>query len=172
MILQKSTPIGSDQTAGEVLELLARIGAGLVVESCDLIGRGEAPRQKQDDKSATYAPKLSKEDGWLRWDLPAPEIHNLSRGLTPWPGARVIFGGDPVRVHRTSPGAEAEAAPGTVIAIDSGKGILVSCGIGSLWLVELQAQGRKAVRGGDFARGYRIKVGDRFESRAEQDPQG
>lgn len=167
MIVRKAAPVGEDQTAGEVLEMLAGLGAGVVVETCDLIARGEAPREKQDDSIATYAPKLSKEEGWIRWDRPAEEIHNLIRGVTPWPGASVTLGGAPVRIHRSRRGGPSEGRPGTVIGIDPKQGILVSCSSGSLWLARLQAQGRKALEGAEFARGYRMKVGDRFGSRTE-----
>jgi methionyl-tRNA formyltransferase len=167
MILRKAVPLGKDQTAGEVLEMLAAVGAEVVAETCDLIGGGEAPRLKQDDSIATYAPRLAKEDGWVRWDRPAAAIHNLIRGVTPWPGASVTFGGEPVKVHRSRLGGQSDGPPGTVIGIDPDEGILVSCSSGSLWLTRLQAQGRKALEGADFARGYRIKAGDRFGSRTE-----
>jgi methionyl-tRNA formyltransferase len=172
IILQKPVQIGDDQTAGEVLEVLAVLGAGLVAETCDLIARGEAPRRKQDDRDATYAPKLTKETGWITWDRPAGEVRNLIRGVSPWPGATTVLAGVPAKVLRANPGEESKKPAGIVIAIDSDNGILVSCSIGSLWLAKLQAQGRKAVHGADFARGYRIKVGDRVTSRAEQDLKG
>jgi methionyl-tRNA formyltransferase len=172
MILQEPAAIGPDQTAGEVLEMLAVLGAPVVVETCDLIARGEAPRLRQDDSKATYAPRLAKEDGRVGWERPAEEIHNLVRGVTPWPGAMVTFGDEPVKVRRSGREGATHPSPGTVIAIDSERGILVSCGKGSLWLAELQAQGRKAVGGADFARGRRIEVGDRFGSRTEQHSEG
>jgi methionyl-tRNA formyltransferase len=172
IILSKATPIGEDETAGDVLERLAVIGAGVVAETCDLIAEGRAPRRKQDESNASYAPRLEKEDGWVRWDRPAAEIHNLIRGVTPWPGALVLYGDAPVKIHSTRPDGPGQGPPGTVIGIDSGKGILVSCSGGALWLCRLQGQGRKAVSGADFARGYRIKVGDRFGFKAKQDLEG
>ena len=171
-ILSMPTPIGEDETAGEVLDRLAVMGAGLVAETCDLIAGGKAPRRRQDESRASYAPKLAKEDGWIRWGSSAREIHNLIRGVTPWPGALAVYGDGPVKILRSSTGGAGEHPPGTVIGVDSDKGILVSCSEGSLWLGRLQAQGRKAVTGADFARGYRIKVGDRFGSKAKQDLEG
>jgi methionyl-tRNA formyltransferase len=172
VIISKPAAIGPDETAGEVLEGLAVLGAGVVAETCDLIARGEAPRRKQDESGASYAPRLSKTDGWIRWELPSEDVHNLIRGVTPWPGALVVYGDAPVKILRTEPGGEGEHPPGTVIGVDSEKGILVSCGRGSLWLSKVQAQGRRAVDGADFARGHRIKVGDRFGSRTQQDIKG
>ena len=170
MILRKEAAIGPDQTAGEVLDMLGALGAGVVVETCDLIARGEAPRLKQDERLASYAPRLAKEDGWVRWERPAREIHDLIRGVTPRPGAVVTLGDEPVKIWRSAEGGGTQPVPGSVIAIDSERGILVSCGEGSLWLVELQAQGRKPVGGAEFARGRRIEVGDRFGTRTEQHP--
>jgi methionyl-tRNA formyltransferase len=172
IVLSRRAAIGADETAGEVLDRLAVLGADLVVETCDLIAQGKAPRRRQDDSQASYAPKLAKEDGWIRWDRSAEEIHNLVRGVTPRPGALAVYGDAPVKILRSSPGGSEQVPPGTVIGVDSDRGILVSCSGGSLWLGKLQAQGRKAVSGADFARGCRIKVGDRFGSKAEQDLQG
>jgi methionyl-tRNA formyltransferase len=169
IIVSRPAPIGEDETAGEVLERLSVLGAGVVEETCDLIAGGSAPRRPQDGSLASYAPKLTKQDGWISWHRPAQAIHNLMRGVTPWPGAVALFQGASVKILRSAMGGEADASAGTVIGIDSGKGILVSCAKGALWLAELQAEGRKAVNGADFARGHRIKVGDRFDSKTEQD---
>jgi methionyl-tRNA formyltransferase len=163
VILRRPVEIGPDETAGELLERLAEIGAGALVETCDLLARGEARFEKQDDSLATYAPRLSKEDGRVDWTRPAREVHNLVRGMTPWPGAVAALHGDPVKIIATGLG-DGHGGPGRVIAVDSGRGILVSCGRGAIWLVRLQAQGKKAAAGADFARGYRIELGDSFES--------
>ncbi len=172
MILSSRVAIGADETAGEVLDRLAVLGAEVVADTCDLIAEGKALRHKQDESGASYAPKLAKEDGWISWDRSPAEIHNLIRGVTPWPGALVLYGDAPVKILRSNPGEPERDAPGAVIGIDSHKGILVSCNGGALWLAKLQAQGRKAVSGADFARGYRVKVGDRFGSKTEQDLKG
>ena len=172
MILSRRAPIGADETAGEVLDRLAILGADLVADTCDLIAEGKAPRRKQDETGASYAAKLTKEDGWIRWDRSPEEVHNLIRGVTPRPGALAVFGDAPVKILRSHAGEPGQHSPGTVIGVDSDKGILVSCNGGALWLARLQAQGRKAVSGADFARGYRIKVGDRFGSKTEHDLKG
>ena len=172
MILSSRAAIGADETVGEVLDRLAVLGGDLVADTCDLIAEGKAPRHKQEESKASYAPKLTKEDGWIRWDRPPDEVHNLIRGVTPWPGARVVYNASPVKILRSHAGEPGQDSPGAVIGVDSDKGILVSCSGGSVWLARLQAQGRKAVSGADFARGHRIKVGDRFGSKTEQDLKG
>jgi methionyl-tRNA formyltransferase len=172
MILQSSVTIGEEQTAGEVLDVLAVLGADVMAETCNLIAHGEAPRAKQDEKLATYAPRLSKQDGWIRWDVSSRELHNLVRGVTPWPGAVATYRTAAVKILRTRPATEAPREPGTVIGIDPAAGILVSCAEGSVWLLELQAQGKRALGGADFARGHRIKVGDSFGSKTDENPEG
>jgi methionyl-tRNA formyltransferase len=170
MILSRKVPIGEDETAGELLERLSAVGAEVMAETCDLIAEGRAGRIPQDDSLAVYAPKLTKDDRLIRWELPAREVHNHIRGVTPWPGAFTSLGGRPVKVKASVldheiPGGKSEVfavAPGKVIEIDSDRGLLVSCGRGAVWLPVLQAEGRKAIAGADFARGSRLKVGDGF----------
>lgn len=174
MILSRSTPIAEDETAGELLERLSAIGADVMAETCDLIAEGKAGRTVQDESLATYAPKLSKDDRRISWELPSLAVHNHIRGVTPWPGAFTFVKDQPVKIKasrlaREVPGgtgggggAAGQESPGRVIDIDSDRGVLVSCGSGSIWLPVLQAEGRKAIAGADFARGLRLKVGDGF----------
>lgn len=184
MILQKKTGIGEDETAGEVHDRLAVMGAEAVVETCDLIEQGAAPRIRQDDSRASYAPKLSKEDAQIAWDRRARDVHNHIRGVNPRPGAYAMFRESPVRIlssrmgPETASGADREAAfdasgepgsgrgggagAGRVLDIDAGSGILIECSQGSVWLREVQAPGRRAVDGASFSRGARLARGDFF----------
>lgn len=177
MILSRATDVGPDETAGELLERLAVIGAEVVLETCNLVESGAAKPVKQDESQASYAPKLTKQDGKIGWSRAAQAVHNHVRGMSPWPGAFCTFRDQPLKVLATGLGAADERPqesgeggrdakpglePGTVIGIDSAGGILVSCGSGSVRLVTLQAQGKRATASADFARGYRIKAGDRF----------
>lgn len=171
IIASRATDVGPDETAGDLLERLSVLGADLLRETCDLVESGSANPLKQDQSQASYAPKLSKQDGRIAWSNAAQAVHNHVRGMSPWPGAFCIFRDQPLKVLATRLGAEGQpcpesskpgAEPGTVIAIASGGGILVSCGSGSVRLVTLQAQGKRATPGDDFARGYRIRVGDHF----------
>lgn len=166
MILWRETSIGENETAGELLERLAHLGAEVLAETCDLISRGEAKRHKQDEALATYAPKLKKEDGLVSWGQPSRRVHNLIRGVTPWPGAVARIGARPVKVLKTSLGPSSSGNPGEIIAIDSSKGILVACAEGSVWLSQLQAPGKRPLSGAEFARGYRLKIGDRMDDGA------
>lgn len=162
IILSKSTSIGDDETAGELLERLSLVGGEVLARTCDLVASGQATRTKQDDSLASYAPRLSKQDGRVSWDHPAGAVHNRIRGVTPWPGAVTMLRGSPIKIIRSALSESDGDAPGKIIEIDSTKGILVSCSGGAVWLSTLQAQGRKPVAGADFARGYRVKHGDFF----------
>jgi methionyl-tRNA formyltransferase len=172
VIMARSTPISADETAGQLLERLAGIGADLLAETCDLIAEGRAEPKEQDASLATYAPRLSKEDGRIRWDRSAGEVHNHIRGVTPWPGAVTGFGGRDIKILSSSLSDSQGNVPGKIIEIDSEQGLLVSCSSGTVWLTMLQAQGRRPVRGADFARGYRIGPGDFFSHETQQDSQG
>jgi methionyl-tRNA formyltransferase len=182
MILSRPVPIGEDETAGELLERLSTVGAEVLAETCDLIAGGKAERTAQDESLANYAPRLSRDDRRIRWELSAAEVHNHIRGVTPWPGAFTDLEGRQVKVKVSrlagespgdadgsgSPGdapgdrIQDGARPGQVIGIDTDRGVLVSCGSGAVYLAVLQAEGRKAISGADFARGSRLKVGDGF----------
>jgi methionyl-tRNA formyltransferase len=187
MILSARTEIGPNETAGELLERLAALGADLVGRTCELLASGRAPRLRQDQAQASYAPKLAKQDGKIAWAKGAGAVHNQVRGVSPWPGAFSFLRGEPVKIIESrlfegdprtysaaaGPGAEAEARPeavtaepvgarASVIAVDSAGGILVSCGGGLLWLKTLQAPGKRPTAGADFARGRRLEAGDTF----------
>ena len=175
MILSRSTPIGEDETAGELLDRLAVIGADALAETCDLVAQDKAVRRKQDESLATYAPRFSKEDGRIVWNRPAKAVHDHIRGVSPWPGAVTELKAKPVKVIRSGLHAAPDGLkggplePGRIIEIDSQNGILVSCSSGAVWLKKLQALGRRPVTGADFARGYRIGIGDLFGYEADQD---
>ena len=168
MIVQKKTPIAENETAGEVFEILAALGAEALVETCDLIARGEAPRLDQDGSLACYAPKLTKDDAEIGWDRPAREVHNHIRGVNPRPGAFTGFRGGTVKILTSRLAADAAAGdgpgaePGTVLDIDDESGILIACSEGSTWLREVQPAGRKPMGGAAFSRGARLTRGDRF----------
>lgn len=163
IILCREVAIGEDETAGELLERLAEIGAELLVETCDLIASGRFERKKQDHSLATYAPRLSKSDGLIVWQRPARQVHNRIRGVTPWPGAVARFRGMDLKILRSKL-CQQSGKPGEVLDIDGEKGILVSCLEGSVWLGKVQAPGKKPISGADFSRGYRVKRGEFFEN--------
>jgi methionyl-tRNA formyltransferase len=163
-------PIGADETSEEVERDLAELGARLILPVIEGLADGTARETPQDEALVTYAPRLAREDGLIRWDSPAAVIHNQVRGLHPWPHAATSLGGARVIVHRTRLGPPAEtrragqAAPGEVLSI-SRDGVAVMTGDAApLTLLQLQAEGRRAVSARDFAAGARLAAGARFGS--------
>ena len=174
MLLKKKTLIGPLETAGELHDRLALMGAELIVDVLRLIHLDSLNPIDQDDDSATYAPMLSKADGRIDWRKPAEEIANRIRGFNPWPGTYSQLVGDDgegerVKFHLARPQNEVptegkSVAPGTVVRADRSNGqLLIASGDGLLDCVELQAPGRKAMGAADFLNGHSIDEGDRFE---------
>ena len=159
ILLERDTEIGGEETALELGGRLAGMGAALLVETLDQLARGTITPEKQDEAHASYAPILKKEDGAISWAQPAGSIHNLARGLLPWPGAYTHFRGQLLHVWRATvePGVTA-LAPGRVLP---GAGFRVACGNGSiLQLLEVQLEGRKRMTAEAFANGHRLNEND------------
>jgi methionyl-tRNA formyltransferase len=167
LILQREIRIDDDETAGQLHERLALIGADVLMETVELIALGKAVRKPQNDGQATTAPKLKKEEGSIDWSKRAIDIKNHVRGMNPFPGAFTELKGRIVKVHRTQrvPNGKGTAVPGEVVRIDSQAGLIVSTGEGVLALTEVQPEGKRRMSGLEFVRGYRVKEGDVFGSR-------
>lgn len=162
MLARVETPIGPDETAGELGARLGELGAGLLGDELPAIVAGTLPPEPQDGRHATHAPLLDKESGRLRFDRPAQELHDLVRGMNPWPSATTTLQGKLLKVHRTRPApGEPAGAPGTIVAA-GGDGIWVACADGALVLTEVQLEGRQRMRAGDFVAGARLVPGERL----------
>lgn len=160
IILQSTTPIGPEETAGELFDRLAAQGAELLVETLRLVERGEAPRRAQEGESC-YASMLDKELAELDFTAPAQAVHDRVRGLNPWPVAYTFFGGKKCKVFSCEvvPGPFA-APPGCAVADGS---LCIACGDGSgVRLKEVLLEGGKRTTEADFLRGHPVKAGDRF----------
>ena len=153
MILKKETPIGENETYGELHDRLKEIGAQALVETIELIEQGKAPREVQDDSLSSYAPMLDKQIARLDFTKDAQTLHNLIRGLSPWPVAHTTVDGKLLKVHRAVL-ASGKGQPGEVI--DSKK-FIVACKEGALELLEVQLEGGKRMKGEDFLRGRKPK---------------
>ncbi len=159
ILLLRETDIGPEETAVELSDRLATMGAGLLMETLDGLARGTIESQKQDDAKASVAPILKKEDGAIRWTEPATAIHNRVRGLLPWPGTYTHFRGQLLHVWRARIiGHHTALSPGCVTA---GPGFRAACGDGAvLELTEVQLEGRKRMGGDAFANGQRLSQND------------
>jgi methionyl-tRNA formyltransferase len=163
MIAIARTPIDPDETAGELEDRLAKIGAPFVAQAITELIDGKATILPQDKSQVTRAPKLRKEDGLIDWTLPAQRIHNLVRAMQPWPVASTTWrpGTDQslrLIVHRTALASGAGAA-GTVIEAGGDK-LIAAAGEGAVALLVVQTPGKKALPVADFLRGHRVRVGD------------
>jgi methionyl-tRNA formyltransferase len=156
ILLERETEIGSEETALELGERLAVMGAELLIETLDGLARGAITPRKQDDALASHAPILKKEDGAISWNGPARAIHNRVRGLLPWPGAHTRFRGQLLHIWRARVESDRTTlAPGQVLA---GPRFRIACGEGGvLGLLEVQMEGRKRMSGEAFANGQRLR---------------
>jgi methionyl-tRNA formyltransferase len=157
----RATRIGAEETAGEVSERLAALGAEMVRELLPRIASGELHATPQDDAKATTAPMLKKEDGIVPFGTSAQRVHDHIRGMSPWPGAHTTAAGRAVKVHATRivAGSRAGAKPGEVIVADKSR-LVVACGEGSVELVSVQPEGKRAMRGVDWVIGRGVREGD------------
>lgn len=163
MILQEEVEIGEDDTSVTLQIRLAEAGGDLMLEAIDALAAGTAPRIPQDEARATYVGRLTKADGYLDWSMAAETLRNRVRGFQPWPGCSFVDPADAsARVKVWEARVEAgDGEPGAVL--ETGKaGPLVATGENSLRLVRVQPPGKKAMDGGAYLRGYRVKVGDRL----------
>jgi methionyl-tRNA formyltransferase len=162
MLATTERPIGPNDTSEEVERDLAELGAGLLVDTLDRLARGPIKEVPQDDSKSTYANRLTKEDGAIDWSSSAEAIHNLIRGLHPWPHAYSYLDGQRLIVWRSTWSDETAAAePGTVVTAQ-GDELRVATGRGTLLITELQAEGRRVGRTREFLAGRRIAPGARF----------
>jgi methionyl-tRNA formyltransferase len=155
IMLAQETEIGPEETAIELGERLALIGAKLLVETLDGMSRGVIAPRKQDDAQASFAPILKREDGAIKWTAPAVTIHNRIRGLLPWPGAHTLFRGQSLHIWRARVTKDRTALrPGSVMA---GVGFRVAAGDGGiLELLEVQLEGRRRLAAEAFVNGQRL----------------
>lgn len=155
MILSRSTPIGENETSGELYERLAAIGAEALSETVALIAQGKAPRIPQDDALSSYAPMLDKEAAKIDFTKPARQVHNLIRGMSPWPTAHTLMDGRLLKIHR----ARVAAGKGEAGVVLDEKNWIVGCGEGAVQLLEIQTEGSRRMPAADYLRGHPIQKG-------------
>ena len=161
MILKKETPVGENETSGQLFDRLCLLGAECLAETLALIEQVTAPRTPQNHEEATLAPILTKEMGRIDFSKPAAQVHNLIRGMSPWPGAFTRCGEKLFKVHesRLLPQYEGKtpAAPGTLL--EDGGHLAVACGTGALRLTVVQLEGKGRLDGETFLLRSRLQPG-------------
>ena len=161
MLLRAETAIGAEETALELGNRLAVMGADLLIETLAGIEAGTLVPEKQDPSQATLAPILKKEDGSIDWRAPAAAIHNRVRGMLPWPGAYTKFRGQALHIWKSRVVGDASGQVGQLRR--AGRAVQVICGGGTaLELLELQLEGKKRIGGEAFANGQRLQENESF----------
>jgi methionyl-tRNA formyltransferase len=160
--LSRRTPIGADETAGELRERLSRVGAELIVQALQKLESGGFDCMPQAEAGVTHAAKIANHETRIDWRQPSGAVHNRVRGLSPAPGAWFEMtrgsGIERVKLLRTKL-SEQSGAPGTILSLSP---LVVACGGGALELRELQRAGKKPVAAADFVRGARLEEATRL----------
>jgi methionyl-tRNA formyltransferase len=163
MLATVRRPIGPEDTSETVERDLARVGAALLVSTLDAIATGPVAGSPQDDAAATYAHRLTKADGVIDWTLPAHRIHDLIRGLHPWPhgftfhrSRRLIL----LRSVLPAPPDPFSVPPGTILEAH-GDRLHIATGSGVIAITEIQAEGKRPMTPREFLAGHRMTAGER-----------
>lgn len=164
LLLEREVSIEPGEHAPRLTERLARIGAELLVETLRRVTNGSVEPRPQDDRLATSAPMLKREDGQVDPHLPAGEIEGRIRGFDPWPGVWLARGGERIRLAhgQVVAGVEASEPPGTLVEL-AGDRIGMVCGGGTmLALSEVQPEGRRVMTVRDALNGRKLRLGERL----------
>jgi methionyl-tRNA formyltransferase len=162
MLLAQVVPIGLEETAVDVYECLAPVGADLMVETLRGLAEGSIWPQAQDDSLAALAPILKREDGWIDFSRTAKQVYDRWRGFQPWPGAHTLLRGKKLIVHRMHlVERHLGAEEGMLVVL--GDSIHVGCGGETVvGLDEVQIEGKRRMSVAEFLHGHQIKSGERL----------
>ncbi len=160
---QVAAPIAQTETALDVQARLASIGAEALTGVVDQLAGGSARETPQDDRLATYAPRLTKEEGLIRWDRPSIFIHNAVRGLQPWPHAFTFVGPHRCIVLRSAVEDSFSISPPGTVLESHGERLTVSAGDGrAVRILMIQPEGRRPMSAQEFLAGHPVPVGTVF----------
>ncbi|MDR0288072.1 MAG: methionyl-tRNA formyltransferase, partial [Clostridiales bacterium] len=163
IILSKEIKIPDDMNVGVLYGILAEEGAVLLEETLKRLKAGNLKQIPQDNGNATYAPIITKEDGRINWSKDAFDVHNLVRGMDPWPGAYTFLHGEMLKIWNiTVESADGKyGVPGEIY--ESSGGVLkVACGNGSVKLNEIQGIASKRMKVADYVNGHKVTAGSMF----------
>ncbi len=159
ILAQEETPLGQNETVGDLHDRLAALGAKLLVSTIDEVVAGQAVRRPQEASQVTFAPRLTRETGQIHWSDSAVHIVNLVRGLSPTPAAYTRLDGQPLKIFAAValPG-QTLLPPGT-IGEPVAEGLPVAASDGVVLLKDVQLASKKRMPVSDFLRGYQIRAG-------------
>lgn len=165
MLLQKTTDIGKNETAGELFDRLALLGGDAIVEAISLVESGKVTFMPQDDALVTHCSMIGKEDGKIDFSKTAKQIDCFVRGMSPWPSAFTHYNGKLLKVYSVEKSDidDLNAVCGQVLVADAKNGLIVKCEGGSVRLCQIQLEGSKRMSDADFLKGRKIDVGYVFE---------
>lgn len=164
ILLKREIPIESQDDVLSLHVKLSELGADLLLETLNMLAKDNISPVKQDNSLATYAPMITKDMGEIKWDRPAKELHNLIKGLNPWPGCYSYLNGERLKLHKCQilQKHSFQEHPGIISDI-SQEGISVNTGYGKLLLTVVQPPSKPKMDAFSFANGYKLNVGDKFE---------
>jgi methionyl-tRNA formyltransferase len=165
ILLKEEVKIEADMTGGELHDILASVGAKLLIKTLRDLRDGKIEAIPQDHTRASYAPLLKKEDGLIDWTKKSAEIHAGVRGFNPYPGAYTFYEGQKMRIWKTSVETElcVEAPPGTILGV-SRDGVMVSTGDYAIRIEEVQFDSCRRMCVGDYLCGNKIHEGEMLGS--------
>ncbi len=158
MIMKKEVKIAKDETGGSLFDKLMETGASLCVEAIRAIEAGTASRTPQPEGDFGYARMLKKSEGLIDFNKKAVEIERLIRALNPWPSAYTYLSGKMLKIWKAEVTGESSGVAGEVTGVDS-EAFTVSCGEGSLRLLEIQLEGKRRMSVHDFLLGQKVEKG-------------
>ncbi|MBW2124264.1 MAG: methionyl-tRNA formyltransferase [Deltaproteobacteria bacterium] len=164
IICQEEVPIEPNESAGHLHDRLSLLAGPFLMKTLRRMAQGEVSLQRQDDSSASYAPKIDKGMSRIDWNAPAADIAAKIRAFDPWPGAyshikerqTKIFSAMALEQH------DLAQAPGTVTSMDT-NGLIVQAKEGSVKIGEMQLPGKRKLPVHELVKGFAITIGDRFE---------
>ena len=159
MLLRAETPIGPEETAGELSERLATLGAEVILNT---LARLDTLKPTPQPDGATLAPRLKKTDGAIDWQRPARQVVDLVRGCNPWPGASIALDGGALSLWRARV-VSGSGTPGTLVP--HGRSLAIAAGEDAVLPVEVQPESRRAMAWDEFLRGARLAAGQTLTSR-------
>ncbi|MGA7836903.1 MAG: methionyl-tRNA formyltransferase [Ignavibacteriaceae bacterium] len=153
--LQEKLKIEDEDDLGTIHYKMSLVGAEVVLKTVDLIDSGNIELKKQDDGLASPAPKITKETGKIDWTKRAEEIHNLVRGLSPFPGAYFYHNDRQIKIYKTKFSDSENLKPSEIK--QTKKELYIGTGDGTLEILELQQEGKKRMTTEEFLRGFSFK---------------
>ena len=164
IFFQEALSIDENWTSEDLFRELAALGGKMTALALDRIEAGDILRVPQDNRKATYAPMLKKADCKIDWSKSNRQVHNLIRGMNPWPGAYTFRNGREIKIWKSRIYGEGKTGtyPGVFLGVVKNIGFLVGTGEGCIIIEELQEEGKKRLNAIDYLAGHRLVEGDKF----------